>query len=136
LNQLHADREGRGGSLSDHLGTREIQHFIDGRYTASLTRQTFAKRFSLNYLPIGGVAEGGADVDVAVTGARSALHGEYCAHRAAANVNVGITWVNGRFLRDSRTPFCVARQSGIGREGGVTGVLLPNARCVYQALRA
>jgi acyl-CoA reductase-like NAD-dependent aldehyde dehydrogenase len=106
--------------LSDHLGTREIQHFIDGRYTASISRQSLAKRSSLNSLPIARVAEGGdADVDAAVTATRSALNGEYCAHRVAANVDVGITWANSWFLRDLRTPFGGARHSGIGREGGV-----------------
>lgn len=41
------------------------------------------------------------------------------AHRMAARINVGITWVNSWFLRDLRTPFGGAGQSGIGREGGV-----------------
>ncbi len=41
------------------------------------------------------------------------------AHRVAAAVNVGLTWVNSWFLRDLRTPFGGAKQSGIGREGGV-----------------
>ena len=41
------------------------------------------------------------------------------AHRVAANVDVGITWVNSWFLRDLRTPFGGSKQSGIGREGGV-----------------
>ncbi|CAM5477282.1 2-hydroxymuconic semialdehyde dehydrogenase [Eoetvoesiella caeni] len=41
------------------------------------------------------------------------------AHRVAAKVNVGITWVNSWFLRDLRTPFGGAKQSGLGREGGV-----------------
>lgn len=41
------------------------------------------------------------------------------AHRVAANVDVGVAWVNSWFLRDLRTPFGGARQSGIGREGGV-----------------
>jgi acyl-CoA reductase-like NAD-dependent aldehyde dehydrogenase len=51
----------------------ECQHFIDGRYTVSITRQTFAKRSSLNNLPIVRVAEGGdAGVNAAVTAARSA----------------------------------------------------------------
>ena len=42
-----------------------------------------------------------------------------CAHRMAASIDVGITWVNSWFLRDLRTPFGGAKQSGIGREGGV-----------------
>ncbi|MDT7837032.1 2-hydroxymuconic semialdehyde dehydrogenase [Aquabacterium sp. OR-4] len=41
------------------------------------------------------------------------------AHRMAAAVAVGITWVNSWFLRDLRTPFGGSKQSGIGREGGV-----------------
>lgn len=41
------------------------------------------------------------------------------AHRVAARVEVGITWVNSWFLRDLRTAFGGAKQSGIGREGGV-----------------
>lgn len=41
------------------------------------------------------------------------------AHRVAAKVDAGVTWVNSWFLRDLRTPFGGAKQSGIGREGGV-----------------
>lgn len=41
------------------------------------------------------------------------------AHRVAARVDVGITWVNDWFLRDLRTPFGGSKASGIGREGGV-----------------
>lgn len=41
------------------------------------------------------------------------------ANKAARKINVGITWVNCWFLRDLRTPFGGAKQSGIGREGGV-----------------
>ncbi len=41
------------------------------------------------------------------------------AHRVAGQVRVGITWINCWFLRDLRTPFGGAKQSGIGREGGV-----------------
>jgi aminomuconate-semialdehyde/2-hydroxymuconate-6-semialdehyde dehydrogenase len=40
-------------------------------------------------------------------------------HRAAQQMNVGITWVNCWFLRDLRTPFGGAGLSGIGREGGL-----------------
>ena len=42
-----------------------------------------------------------------------------CAHRVAARVDVGITWINSWFLRDLRTAFGGSKQSGIGREGGV-----------------
>ena len=41
------------------------------------------------------------------------------AHRMAARLDVGICWINSWFLRDLRTPFGGAKQSGIGREGGV-----------------
>lgn len=41
------------------------------------------------------------------------------AHRVAAKVDAGITWVNCWFLRDLRTPFGGSKRSGIGREGGV-----------------
>jgi aminomuconate-semialdehyde/2-hydroxymuconate-6-semialdehyde dehydrogenase len=41
------------------------------------------------------------------------------AHRVAASIDVGIAWVNSWFLRDLRTAFGGAKQSGIGREGGV-----------------
>lgn len=41
------------------------------------------------------------------------------AHRVAAQIEVGITWVNCWFLRDLRTPFGGSKQSGIGREGGI-----------------
>lgn len=40
------------------------------------------------------------------------------AHRVAPQIEVGICWVNSWFLRDLRTPFGGAKQSGIGREGG------------------
>lgn len=41
------------------------------------------------------------------------------AHRVAQRMQVGIAWVNSWFLRDLRTPFGGAKNSGIGREGGV-----------------
>jgi len=44
------------------------------------------------------------------------------AHRVAASIEVGIAWVNCWFLRDLRTAFGGAKQSGIGREGGVHGL--------------
>ena len=40
------------------------------------------------------------------------------AHRVAEALETGICWVNSWFLRDLRTPFGGAKQSGIGREGG------------------
>lgn len=40
------------------------------------------------------------------------------AHRVAAQMDVGIVWVNEWFLRDLRTPFGGVKLSGIGREGG------------------
>ena len=41
------------------------------------------------------------------------------AHRFAQRMQVGLAWVNSWFLRDLRTPFGGAKNSGIGREGGV-----------------
>lgn len=40
-------------------------------------------------------------------------------HRVASKIEAGLVWVNSWFLRDLRTPFGGAKQSGIGREGGV-----------------
>jgi aminomuconate-semialdehyde/2-hydroxymuconate-6-semialdehyde dehydrogenase len=39
--------------------------------------------------------------------------------RVAEEIEVGLVWVNSWFLRDLRTAFGGAKQSGIGREGGV-----------------
>lgn len=44
------------------------------------------------------------------------------ATRVAESLEVGIAWVNTWFLRDLRTAFGGAKQSGIGREGGVHGL--------------
>lgn len=41
------------------------------------------------------------------------------AHRMGSALDVGICWINAWFLRDLRTAFGGAKQSGIGREGGV-----------------
>jgi aminomuconate-semialdehyde/2-hydroxymuconate-6-semialdehyde dehydrogenase len=41
------------------------------------------------------------------------------ANRVAAQIEAGLVWVNSWFLRDLRTPFGGAKQSGIGREGGI-----------------
>jgi aminomuconate-semialdehyde/2-hydroxymuconate-6-semialdehyde dehydrogenase len=41
------------------------------------------------------------------------------AHRVAAQMDVGICWVNSWFLHDLRTAFGGAKQSGIGRKGGL-----------------
>ncbi len=44
------------------------------------------------------------------------------AHRVAASLDVGMVWVNCWMLRDLRTPFGGARQSGLGREGGTAAI--------------
>ena len=44
------------------------------------------------------------------------------ANRVAETMEVGLVWVNSWFLRDLRTAFGGAKQSGIGREGGVHGL--------------
>jgi len=41
------------------------------------------------------------------------------AHRLAGQLDFGIVWINCWLLRDLRTPFGGAKQSGVGREGGV-----------------
>ena len=41
------------------------------------------------------------------------------AHRVAARLESGIVWVNCWMLRDLRTPFGGAKNSGLGREGGL-----------------
>lgn len=44
------------------------------------------------------------------------------ATRVAEAMDVGLVWVNSWFLRDLRTAFGGAKQSGIGREGGIHGL--------------
>ena len=44
------------------------------------------------------------------------------AHRVAGRLKVGIAWVNSWFLRDLRTPFGGAKQSGIGTEFAEEGL--------------
>jgi aminomuconate-semialdehyde/2-hydroxymuconate-6-semialdehyde dehydrogenase len=39
--------------------------------------------------------------------------------RLGAGIQTGVVWINSWFLRDLRTAFGGAKQSGIGREGGV-----------------
>jgi aminomuconate-semialdehyde/2-hydroxymuconate-6-semialdehyde dehydrogenase len=41
------------------------------------------------------------------------------AHRVAHALQMGIVWLNCWMLRDLRTPFGGAKQSGVGREGGL-----------------
>lgn len=41
------------------------------------------------------------------------------AHRLGRRLEAGVVWINCWFLRDLRTPFGGAKQSGIGREGGL-----------------
>jgi acyl-CoA reductase-like NAD-dependent aldehyde dehydrogenase len=42
--------------------------------------------------------------------------------RVAARLKTGMVWINSFFLRDLRTPFGGARQSGLGRQGGRYGL--------------
>ena len=44
------------------------------------------------------------------------------ASRVAEQLEVGLVWINSWFLRDLRTAFGGAKESGIGREGGVHGL--------------
>ena len=41
------------------------------------------------------------------------------AHRLAAQLQVGMVWINAWLMRDLRTPFGGMGQSGMGREGGM-----------------
>jgi aminomuconate-semialdehyde/2-hydroxymuconate-6-semialdehyde dehydrogenase len=38
--------------------------------------------------------------------------------RVASGIRTGMIWVNSHFVRDLRTPFGGAKESGLGREGG------------------
>lgn len=110
--------------MSDHLGTRKIQHSIDGRSTASITRQTFARCSFLNNLPSARIAEGGdADLDAAVTAARSALHGEW-GRMSDGGENYGP--LIGQEHRDKVLSY---HAKAIGE--GAT--LVTTAQCVHQA---
>lgn len=40
------------------------------------------------------------------------------AHRVASGIEAGLCWINSHNVRDLRTPFGGAKNSGIGREGG------------------
>lgn len=40
------------------------------------------------------------------------------AHRVTAQIDAGLLWINCWYVRDLRTPFGGAKDSGIGREGG------------------
>ena len=40
------------------------------------------------------------------------------AHRIADQLHTGIVWINAWLVRDLRTPFGGAKNSGVGREGG------------------
>lgn len=44
------------------------------------------------------------------------------AHRVAAAVEAGMTWVNSHNVRDLRTPFGGVKASGLGREGGAHSI--------------
>lgn len=41
------------------------------------------------------------------------------AHHLAAQLQMGIVWINCWLLRDLRTPFGGVKSSGVGREGGL-----------------
>jgi 5-carboxymethyl-2-hydroxymuconic-semialdehyde dehydrogenase len=57
------------------------------------------------------------------------------AHRVAAAVETGMTWVNSHNVRDLRTPFGGVKASGLGREGGQHSIdFYTQARIVHVAL--
>lgn len=94
------------------MAHQRTRHFINGEYTEGSSDKTFENRCPIDNSLSGHVCEANrADVDAAVRAAR--------ANRVAQQVRVGLAWINCWFLRDLRTPFGGAKQSGIGREGGV-----------------
>jgi 5-carboxymethyl-2-hydroxymuconic-semialdehyde dehydrogenase len=57
------------------------------------------------------------------------------AHRVAAAVESGMTWVNSHNVRDLRTPFGGLKASGLGREGGQHSIdFYTESRIVHVAL--
>jgi len=57
------------------------------------------------------------------------------AHRVAARVESGMTWVNSHNVRDLRTPFGGVKSSGLGREGGTHSIdFYTESRIVHVAL--
>jgi len=57
------------------------------------------------------------------------------AHRVAAAVESGMTWVNSHNVRDLRTPFGGVKNSGLGREGGQHSIdFYTESRIVHIAL--
>ncbi len=57
------------------------------------------------------------------------------AHRVAAAVESGMTWVNSHNVRDLRTPFGGVKASGLGREGGRHSIdFYTESRIVHVAL--
>jgi 5-carboxymethyl-2-hydroxymuconic-semialdehyde dehydrogenase len=57
------------------------------------------------------------------------------AHRVAAQVESGMTWVNSHNVRDLRTPFGGVKSSGLGREGGQHSIdFYTESRIVHVAL--
>ena len=57
------------------------------------------------------------------------------AHRVAAAVESGMTWVNSHNVRDLRTPFGGVKASGLGREGGQHSIdFYTESRIVHIAL--
>jgi 5-carboxymethyl-2-hydroxymuconic-semialdehyde dehydrogenase len=57
------------------------------------------------------------------------------AHRVAALVESGMTWVNSHNVRDLRTPFGGVKSSGLGREGGQHSIdFYTECRIVHLAL--
>jgi 5-carboxymethyl-2-hydroxymuconic-semialdehyde dehydrogenase len=57
------------------------------------------------------------------------------AHRVAAQVESGMTWINSHNVRDLRTPFGGVKASGLGREGGQHSIdFYTESRIVHVAL--
>jgi 5-carboxymethyl-2-hydroxymuconic-semialdehyde dehydrogenase len=57
------------------------------------------------------------------------------AHRVAAAIESGMTWINSHNVRDLRTPFGGVKASGLGREGGQHSIdFYTESRIVHVAL--
>jgi len=88
--------------------TREIKHFINGKFVGSKSGKTFNNVNLINGQIIAKVHEGGSEeMNHAVTAAR-----------VAAQMDAGSIWVNSWSFPDLCTPFGGMKESGIGREGG------------------
>ena len=113
---------GRPKSLPDRVRNG---HFLEPTVLMGLDQDTWTNQHEI-FGPV--VTVQGLDTHgEAVTLANATDYGLACsiwtrdldrAHRMAARIDAGMTWVNSWMLRDLRTPFGGMKHSGVGREGG------------------